>query len=185
MGSRILAVFAIVFVGIAFGLVAVVVFLTRGKSEFWVDKKLRVGGMLLTLSSIIGGASGCGVFQPTCYDTARPPEQGEPEVMCYDVAYEPYRFDLKTISNNPTLTLTGEKQGEDGKFFYKLTPKDSDVEFAKGAIEMDTTGKFTIATGKKATPGSYELHLTEGALDGDNSQYVTTITFAIKDDNKQ
>ena len=184
MGSRILAVFAIVFVGIAFGLVAVVVFLTRGRSEFWVDKKLKVGGMLLTLSSIIGGASGCGVFQPTCYDTARPPDTGEPEVTCYDVAYEPYRFDLGKISNTPTLTITGEKRGEDGKFFYKITPKDSEVEFAKGAIELDTTGQFTIATGKKATPGSYELHLTEGALYGDNCQYVTTITFDIKDDTK-
>ena len=184
MGSRILAVFAIVFVGIAFGLVAVVVFLTRGRSEFWVDKKLKVGGMLLTLSSIIGGASGCGVFQPTCYDTARPPDTGEPEVTCYDVAYEPYRFDLGKISNTPTLTITGEKRGEDGKFFYKITPKDSEVEFAKGAIELDTTGKFTIATGKKATPGSYELHLTEGALYGDNCQYVTTITFDIKDNTK-
>jgi len=185
MGNKILAIIAIVFVGIAFGLVAVVVFLTRGRSEFWVDKKLKVGGLLLTLSSIIGGASGCGVFQPTCYDTARPPDTGEPEVMCYDVAYEPYRFDLGKISNTPTLTITGEKRGEDGKFFYKITPKDSEVEFAKGAIELDTTGKFTIATGKKATPGSYELHLTEGALYGDNCQYVTTITFAIKDDNKQ
>ena len=184
MGSRILAVFAIAFVGIAFGLVAVVVFLTRGRSEFWVDKKLKVGGMLLTLSSIIGGASGCGVFQPTCYDTARPPDTGEPEVTCYDVAYEPYRFDLGKISNTPTLTITGEKRGEDGKFFYKITPKDSEVEFAKGAIELDTTGQFTIATGKKATPGSYELHLTEGALYGDNCQYVTTITFDIKDDTK-
>ena len=184
MGSRILAVFAIVFVGIAFALVAAVVFVTRGRSKFWVDKKLRVGGMLLTLSSIIGGASGCGIFQPTCYDTARPPDTGEPEVMCYDVAYEPYRFDLGKVSNTPTLTITGEKRGEDGKFFYKITPKDSDVEFAKGAIEMDTTGKFTIATGKKATPGSYELQFTEGALDGDNSQYVTTITFDVKDDTK-
>ena len=184
MGSRILAVFAIVFVGIAFGLVAVVVFLTRGRSEFWVDKKLKVGGMLLTLSSIIGGASGCGVFQPTCYDTARPPDTGEPEVTCYDVAYEPYSFSISKISNTPTLTITGEKRGEDGKFFYKITPKDSEVEFAKGAIELDTTGKFTIATGKKATPGSYELHLTEGALYGDNCQYVTTITFDIKDDTK-
>ena len=184
MGSRILSVFAIVFVGIAFALVAAVVFVTRGRSKFWVDKKLRVGGMLLTLSSIIGGASGCGIFQPTCYDTARPPDTGEPEVMCYDVAYEPYRFDLGKVSNTPTLTITGEKRGEDGKFFYKITPKDSDVEFAKGAIEMDTTGKFTIATGKKASPGSYELQFTEGALDGDNCQYVTTITFEVKDDTK-
>ena len=184
MGNKILAIIAIVFVGIALGLVAVVVFLTRGKSEFWVDKKLKVGGLLLTLSSIIGGASGCGVFQPTCYDTARPPDTGEPEVTCYDVAYEPYSFSISKISNTSTLTLAGEKSGEDGKFFYKITPKDSEVEFAKGAIELDTTDKFTIATGKKATPGCYELHLTEGALDGDDARYVTTITFDIKDDTK-
>lgn len=77
------AVFAIVIMGAAFLIISLFVFITRGKSAFWTDKKMKVGGVILTLSSIVN----CGCInscQPTCYDVAN--RNGEPEVTCYDVA---------------------------------------------------------------------------------------------------
>ena len=174
MGSKILAVFAIVFVGIAFGIAAVVVFLTRGKSEFWVDKKLRIGGMLITLSSIIAGSSGCGVFQPTCYDTARPPDP--PEVLCYDVVVEVFSFELNNVSNSEQLVITGKKTGSDGSFVYKiLQGKDT---LSSGKLEIDSTGAFVIKLGKKAQVGNYVLAIDEAQGFG---QYID---FQVEDDDK-
>ena len=55
-----LAVLAVVFVGLAFAAVSFFVFVTRGKSEFWTDKKMLLGGVLLSLTSFLGaGCSGC------------------------------------------------------------------------------------------------------------------------------
>lgn len=176
MGNKILAIIAIVFVGIAFGLVAVVVFLTRGRSDFWVDKKLRTGGLLLTLSSIIGGASGCGVFQPTCYDTARPPEQGEPEVMCYDMPVENYRFALTKFSNKERLVVEGTKNGPDGRFIYKLI-HDKDT-LSSGNLDIDSTDHFKIDLGKKGPLGKYYLAIDEA------QGFATSFTFEIQDDTK-
>ena len=176
MGNKILAVFAIVFVGIAFALVAVIVFLTRGRSAFWVDKKLRTGGMLLTLSSIIGGASGCGVFQPTCYDTARPPDPGDPQVMCYDMPVEIYRFDLMKFSNKEKLVLEGDKNGPDGDFSYKLLCNKDTI--SSGRLDIDTAGRFKIDFGKKGPLGKYTLLIEEA------QGFATSIGFEIKDDTK-
>lgn len=171
MGNRILAAIAIVFVGVAFALTCAVVFLTFGKSAFWVDKKLKIGGMLLTLSSIIAGSSGCGVFQPTCYDTARPPE-----AMCYDMPVEQYTFSLVSIKNEENLILRGEKNGPEGKFNYKLVLEKDTV--LSGSLDIDSTGNFTIDYGKKAAVGEYHLSIEEA------EGYVTTISFKIKDDTK-
>ena len=52
-------VFAIVFVGAAFLIVSAAVWISRGKSEFFINKKMVLGGVLilgevLTLKEILG-----------------------------------------------------------------------------------------------------------------------------------
>lgn len=178
MGNKILAAVAIIFVGLAFTFVAAIVFVSRGKSAFWVDKKLKVGGLFLTLTSILSGTTGCGcgVFQPTCYDTAK--RADDLQVLCYDVAYEPYRFSLDSVSNEVELSICGNKLGEDSDFFYVV--RQDSVEFAKGALKINGLGMYKILTGKKAAPGTYELVIYEGALSGEDSHCVVGIPFAVK-----
>lgn len=99
-----LAVVAVVFVGLAFAAVSFFVFATRGKSEFWTDKKMLLGGVLLSLTSFLGaGCSGCG--QVTCYAPANP----EPEILCYDVPNPDVESDTTDIQHSDTLK-TGEKK---------------------------------------------------------------------------
>ena len=172
--NRILAVIAIIFVAVAFAVVAVIVFITRGKSAFWVDKKLKVGGALLTLSSIIAGSSGCGVYQPTCYDTPRTPDPGE--VMCYDVAVDVYEFWLTSYSNKERLVVEGQKRGGDGQFVYKLVHENDTI--ASGKLDIDTTGRFKIDLGKKGPTGEYKLAIDEA------QGFATWLDFKIKDDTK-
>ena len=59
----------------AFGAVSLWVFLSGGRSAKVVRAKFRLGGLLLSVSSMLSLAS-CngagGIFQPTCYDVAAP-----------------------------------------------------------------------------------------------------------------
>lgn len=52
--------FAIIFLTCLFAIISVAVFLTKGKSKFWISQKIRIGAMLLTISSVV--PSSC------CYD---------------------------------------------------------------------------------------------------------------------
>lgn len=104
MNNKFFAVIAVVFVGLAFAVVAFVVFLTRGKSAFWIDKKMLLGGVLLSLTSFLGaGCSGCG--QVTCYAPANP----DPEILCYDVPEQNYENDSSDTQQSDTLK-NGEKK---------------------------------------------------------------------------
>jgi hypothetical protein len=99
-----LAALALVFVGLAFAAVAFLVFVTRGKSEFWTDKKMLLGGVLLSLTSFLGsGCSGCG--QVTCYAPANP----DPEILCYDVPNPDAESDTTDTLQSDTLK-PGEKK---------------------------------------------------------------------------
>ncbi|MCR5453591.1 MAG: hypothetical protein K6F33_01210 [Bacteroidales bacterium] len=178
MGNKILAASAIIFVGIAFAFVAAIVFFSGGKSAFWVDKKLRVGGILLSLTSILSGTTGCGCGTTTCYDAVDP----EPQVTCYDVAYVPYIFDLQTIENKTTLVLSGTKKGDEGNFFYEINQ--DEVTIAKGAIDIDSDGNFKINTGKKVADGEYRLTIYEGSLEDEERQYVSSTPFNVKEEQQ-
>jgi len=54
---------------LAFGLISLLVILTR-QHPFWVKKKLRIGGMILTLGGALFGCKPGGTGIVTCYDVA-------------------------------------------------------------------------------------------------------------------
>jgi len=51
---------------IAFAIVVVGVYLTRGKSKFWISKKMLIGSFLLSLTSVVNQSC------ITCYEPAQP-----------------------------------------------------------------------------------------------------------------
>lgn len=170
MNSKILASIAIVFVGLAFLGVAFVVFLTRGKSAFWVNKKLKTGAALLTLSSIISGSTSCGVFQPTCYEPAIPPEQ-----LCYDVvAQPPFEISIQEVDNTESLKISGVKTGADGSFVYSLC-KENDT-LSNGKLLIDSLGGFKIQVDKEIKAGEYFLLIQET-----QSEYTLSVNVEVKD----
>jgi len=54
--------------GLAFTIVSFAVFLSNGKSKKWVARKMKIGALLLTLSS-----AACNNLITTCYDMPAPP----------------------------------------------------------------------------------------------------------------
>jgi len=60
-----LAPIAIISLSIVFAIICIAVFFTKGKSDFWISKKFKIGALLLSFTTLIA-----------C----------KPLVMCYDVA---------------------------------------------------------------------------------------------------
>ena len=171
MNNKILASIAIIFVGIAFGTVAAIVYATRGKSAYWIDKKIKIGSILLSLTAILGSSTGCGGCQPTCYDTANP----EPEITCYDVAYEPYTIEIIKIDNTNKLEISGNINGEEnGRFYYTLSLENDTIQ--KAILELDSTRTFLIQTKQKVKSGNYSLIISET-----ENNYIHEITFSVKE----
>lgn len=171
MNNKILASIAIIFVGMAFGIVATIVFATRGKSAYWIDKKLKIGSVLLSLTAILGSTTGCGGCQPTCYDTAKP----EPEIMCYDVPYEPYTIEINQVINTTNLEISGKINGEtNGNFSYTLSLEDDTIQNA--SLKVDTSGNFQIKTDKKLKGGDYSLIISET-----EKNYLQEIRISVKE----
>ncbi|MBQ3655879.1 MAG: hypothetical protein II956_03400 [Bacteroidales bacterium] len=166
------AVVAIVFVGLAFAAVAFAVFVTRGKSKFWIDKKMRTGGVLLTLSAMISSGAGCGLCQPTCYEPAEP--------TCYDVvAVNQVRIEQDSVSLKDG-NLSGEMYDSTSDEYAFMVLKDKDT-VQKGNFKLqplDTSSysrKFTIEFDKKLSPDLYRLIISN--TDGyDLSVYDIKIT---------
>lgn len=70
--------------GVAFLAASLWVFLSNGKSARALRTKYKMGGLMLTATSMLA-ASACQCSPVvTCYEPAEPPE-----VMCYDVVMEP------------------------------------------------------------------------------------------------
>lgn len=101
--------YAIIYAALAVAFVAVSlwVFLTRGKSAKAVKSKFRIGGLMLMVASMLAAASctGCGIFQPTCYDVPNTPPEPEPEPTCYEPVASEY-------ADTPSIDQTAPTNGE-------------------------------------------------------------------------
>ena len=157
-----LAVFAIVFVGAAFLIVAAAVWLSNGKSSFWTSKKMKLGAMLLTLNSMV--VSGCFIgSQPTCYDTARPIGGTDPEVMCYDMpATNVVQIDADDFEQKKSNVIKGvvfDPEGEEYSYTFvrnktKDTLQKGDFKLsANDTIPYERT--FSVEINAKLEAGRY------------------------------
>jgi len=180
-----IVIIALVFVGLGFIIVAAVVSLTKGKSAFWVDKKLKIGGVVLTLTSLISCGGNRGVV--TCYDTTatnvqvndtterttvdgkdksqKQDNDNEPEVqlLCYDVAIlPPPIFENSTIEiSNDHLLVGYVPQYYDREYVYEIKIGDETIQ--KGNLKNDlSNGCFKIKLNAKVKSGTYDFLIYEG-----------------------
>lgn len=54
----------LIFIGLAFVVVSIMVYFTKGRSKSWIAYKMKIGALLLTITAI---GDGCRVRQGTCY----------------------------------------------------------------------------------------------------------------------
>ncbi len=155
-------------IALAFGVVSLLVVLSR-RHPFFVEKKLRLGALILTLSGVIAA---CGSGSPF-----------SPQVMCYDPIPENYitidRYDYSTgLTISRTDTITGAIDSRRGTVFsFGITDtagsffcKD-DLHPADGIFD-ESTEEFTIVLPESIIPGNYQLKIAPVPKDSiENADY--------------
>lgn len=142
----IIAALSLLFVAICF-----MVILTKGKSKLWLAHKLKIGGILLSLSiwSCTGGHG-----RVTCYDVAAP----------NSMWINPNSKDGIEIKLDTGNILYGSIVSIQGKDFSFLVTDSTLAKFQRGIISVDEkpenySKSLKIELDKNIKPGTYILKL--------------------------
>ncbi|MCQ2974255.1 MAG: hypothetical protein MJ211_05525 [Bacteroidales bacterium] len=138
---------AIALVSIAFAIICVAVFLTRGKSAFFINKKMKIGAYLIMLTSLVSCNNGCGGFETTCYDAV-----ATSQLRIEDDTVNLSKTDsINCILINPTYE----------KFIYKIVDQnDSTIyqnEFSIDLANANFQQDIKLYIDKNINFGEYQL----------------------------
>ncbi len=147
---------ALAALSLVFIVTCVALYLHKGKSAKWVARKMKVGGIMLSLTAIL---SACDPTQVT----------DEPEITCYMVAA--YNLILVETDSSNTITLNlPDKQTIEGeimsresnKFCFTVLDSTERVVQKENISALDGTfdesqEKFKIKIDKELAPGDYSL----------------------------
>lgn len=146
---------------VAFAAASVWVFLSGGNNAKAVRTKFRLGGLLLTVSSMLSLTSCKGGFigGPTCYDTVAPQcillTTGDDsqavkvgDTVEISIRYSPYEVHSYKIFTNPENVIqSGKLESVDGSYKITIQPTEH-----RGAVEVeiygvDDEGEYRIGGG--------------------------------------
>jgi len=158
--KELLVPFVVIGLGLAFAYVSFAVLMSNGKSKKWVARKIKIGGLLLTLTA----ASCNGAGQVTCYDVA------EINSMWMENTSQ-NGIEIKLDTGNVIKGNISTIQGED--FSFQVSDSVG-TNYQKGLIrfEKDTVSyneKFYIELDKGLKPGTYNLKLFDVKPAGQDS----------------
>lgn len=144
----------IVLLSIVFSVVCFMVFISKGKSAYWISRKMRVGGLLLTLTALMNLNHSC--------DRDK---KNAPMVNCYDVMPEMYiSLEKDTVYMNNSNLITGSVYGySDNTFSYNITDTSSTISLQKGLLVAKDgqfngdTEAFEIALDSSLKTGRYVM----------------------------
>jgi hypothetical protein len=159
---------SLLFAGISFA-----VYLTNGKSKKWVALKMKIGGLLLTLSAVSCNGGG----EVSCYDTVAT------NSMWFDAQGEK-GIKLNLDSNNLIFGRISAAQGSN--FSFSLS--DDQGKKVQSGLLLPVDGKFDafdeafkIEMDKNTTPGTYQLKLYAAAINSqDTIKPQTQIQLLVK-----
>lgn len=160
---------------IAFAVICLFVYLSKGKSEKWLARKMRIGGLILTLSI----ASCNGNVEHTCYET----------VAVNHIWFNNIGADGMEIKLDSSNILAGEISGvQDSIYSFQIIDsKDKIVqqELLKadsGTFDMFNE-TFKIHLNKQLTVGDYTINFFNNSVEEqDSAQLIRQLTFKIKDE---
>lgn len=144
----------LVFLGIAFVAVSLAVYLSDGKSAFWVSRKMRLGALIITLSSL-GACDGCINPPNTCYE---------------QVATD--RFVIESAVNDTVKTKISDSLSFNARVSFPQSQEYSfSVVNSAGVIVLredlfsldstidSTSENFRIKINKKLNKGAYKIQI--------------------------
>lgn len=142
-----------------FIIVSAAVFFSRGKSKFWLSKKMKIGALLLSFSAIT-------IQQQSC-------------VTCYEpVATNDILIETDTVNFNIDNKIKGtihDREGTD--FSFKLTDSLRTITFQEGNILPadgmfdENTEDFIIEVDTTLETGKYAITLSV-----ENRNYIQNLT---------
>lgn len=162
---------------IAFGLVSLLVLLTK-RHPYFVGKKLRLGALILSLSGV---SAGC-IVTPTCYSPAPPPNEFQID--------QPNSYNDSIIINKAVSdTITGKifQRKGDAFSFAIFDPADFMV-LKDNILPVDGTfdeniEEFKIGLGQAIQPGYYFLKFYTVSKDSitNNDRYGRSFSLIVKE----
>jgi hypothetical protein len=139
------------FLFVAFGISCLLVWFYRGKSKRWINNKLKLGGVILSLTTI---TTGCPIV--TCYD---PPMMNQ---FVFDKQESGYDLNLQFPSD--TL-VSGKIYGRQAdKYTFELLKNDTillqkgNIKAIDGVFDQDPE-PFNFILNSELDPGDYFLKL--------------------------
>jgi len=148
--KEIIIPFFVIGLTLIFASISFAVFITNGKSKKWVARKMKIGGILLTLTAASCNGGGGGV---TCYDVA------EINSMWINNTSQ-NGIELKLDTGN---ILKGSISTIDGKDFSFQVADSVGSKYQKGLILLDSisnySSSFKIELDKNLKPGKYKIKL--------------------------
>jgi hypothetical protein len=157
--KEILVPFIVIGLSALFAGICIGVFLTKGKSKKWIARKMKIGGLLLTLTAASCNGGGGGV--ETCYT--------EPEPNYFRMRVD----SNNTIEINPDTSnvLSGQISQIEGTEFSFALLNEEQKRVQTGMI-LPKDGKFDageedfkLELDAALTPGKYFLDLYDDALE--------------------
>ena len=151
--------FILVGLGLAFTVVSVAVFLSNGKSKKWVARKMKIGAILLTLTSAVA----CDPLITTCYDMPAPPNS------MWMNGFTENGLELMLNTSNVLTGTIDERQSE--KFSFAIL--DSTTKMVQNGLLIPVDGKFDtysenfqIEIDTNISSGAYLLKLYDVDIEG-------------------
>jgi hypothetical protein len=137
--------------GLAFAFVSIAVMMSNGKSKRWIARKMRIGGLLLTLTAASCNSGGVEV---KCYDTAEINSMWINNTSQNGIEI---KLDTGNVLNGTISTIHGND------FSFQVSDS-AGAKFQKGIIkpEKDSSSyseKFNLELDKNLRPGKYLLKL--------------------------
>lgn len=137
--------------GLTFAIISFAVFLSKGKSKKWVSRKMKIGAMLLTLSS-----AACNNLITTCYDMPAPPNT----INIYPNVENGIELMLDT--GNVIQGIIYERQGENFSFTIENANNQmvqSDLLVPIDGVFDNYNEEFKIEVDTNIVTGTYALKL--------------------------
>lgn len=160
---------------ILFAGICMAVFLSNGKSKKWVARKMKIGGMLLSLTAVSVG-SGC----TTCYDQPSPGN-----IINYD---NPSGYELEILlDTGSVITGTISKRLASDFSFAVADSLEQNIQIgplvpSDGAFD-DYEEKFKIKLDTGIRSGQYWLKIFPvDTLEQENSYPVDVINLLVRND---
>ncbi|MCQ2974253.1 MAG: hypothetical protein MJ211_05515 [Bacteroidales bacterium] len=149
---------AIALVGIAFAIASIAVFLSRGKSAYCINKKMKIGACLIMLTSLMSCGNKPNItddFQETCYEPI--------ETDVFEIVN-----DTISIAKNDTIKIIIYEPTQK-EYIYKITNQENSIIFQNKISltnsEPNYKNEFDLSFDKKLIPGEYNLILTNSDED--------------------